>query len=234
MLIQCDAAGLEWRILALLSGDQVAIRELNSGADLHSLNQAELQLPSRLIAKIFLFRTIYRGSGWAFAKDNDFKHVSDDPDFWDKKNEGFYSKYWEIDKCHQQWKSRVMNRQSITGPSGREWKIDLKPDGSPPWTTLTNYPVQGTGADLMAIARVSLRNRLKTGKLQSLLINTVHDSVITDSPKEEVPVVAQLMHDTFNDLPKNMLKLWGITTPIAFPCEVKVGHNLGEMLPYGQ
>lgn len=229
MLIACDASALEWRILALLSNDQVAIEELNSGADVHSLNQAELQLPTRLIAKIFLFRTIYRGSGWAFSKDNDFKHVSTDPDFWDKKNEVFYRKYGGINKCHQEWAVRVSTQKTLIGPSGREWAIPLKADGSLPWTTLTNYPVQGTGADLMALARVSLRNRLKTGKLQSLLISTVHDSLVIDSPKQDIDKVIGMCYNVFDDLPKNVKKFWGMESPIKFPCEIKVGHNLGEM-----
>lgn len=232
MLIQCDASGLEWRILVLLSGDKTAIEEINSGADIHSLNQAALELPSRLIAKKFLFRTIYKGSGYAFAMDNEFKHVSKDPDFWDAKNEGFFSKYWEIDQCHQRWKSKVMNGQPIVGPSGREWMISRKPDGSPPWTTLTNYPVQGTGADIMAIARVSLRNRLRSGKSKSLLINTVHDSIIVDAPKEEITMVAGKMHESFEALVPNMHKLWGIESPIPFPCEIKIGKNLGAMTKY--
>ena len=229
MLISCDATGLEWRILLLLSGDQVGIEEVNSGADIHSLNQQELILPSRLIAKKFLFRTIYRGSGYAFSKDNEFKHVSTDPEFWDAKNAGFYKKYKGINECHMKWQMRVANRKPIIGPSGREWMIPPKLGGDVPWTTLTNYPVQGTGADLMAIARVSLRNRLKTGNLRSLLISTVHDSLIVDSPAEEKEVVIEMMHQTFNNLVPNMKKLWGIDSPIPFPCEVKIGKNLGEM-----
>jgi DNA polymerase-1 len=230
MLVSLDLSGLEWRVLTLLSGDATAIKEINSGADIHALNQAELQLPTRLIAKKFLFRTIYRGSGYAFSKDNEFKHVSVDPKFWDKKNEGFFAKYWEVDKCHQRWKSQVMNGQRIIGPSGREWKIDPRNDGEIPWTTLTNYPVQGTGADLMAIVRVSLRNRLKTGKLKSLLINTVHDSVIADCPKEEVDEVIKLMHDSCKALGPNMKKLWNVESPIPFPGECKIGTNLKDMV----
>jgi len=232
MLVSCDASGLEWRILALLSNDPVACRELNDGADIHSLNEKELQLPSRLIAKKFLFRTIYRGSGYAFSKDNEFKHVSVDPEFWDKKNAGFYSKYKVIDQCHQRWQMRVANRKPIIGPSGREWMIPPRINGDVPWTTLTNYPVQGTGADLMAIARVSLRNRLKAGELRSLLISTVHDSLIADVPEKEVDNVAELMYNTFDSLVPNMKKLWGIDSPIPFPCEIKIGKNLGEQEKY--
>lgn len=232
MLVGVDAAGLEWRTLLLLSGDQVGIQEILSGEDTHAKNQELFKLPSRLIAKIFLFRTIYRGSGWAFAKDNDFKHVSEDPEFWDQKNFEFYNKYKGINECHHQWKARVMNKQKIVGPSGREWQIDIKPDGTPPWTTLTNYPVQGTGADLMSIARVSLRNRLRTLHLRSKLMSTVHDSLICDCPKDEVEVVAKTMKAVFDDNVKNMKKLWGMDSPIPFPGEIKIGTRLGSMEKY--
>jgi len=164
--------------------------------------------------------------------DNDFKHVSSDPDFWDEKNAIFYNKYSGINECHNQWKMQVMNGKRIIGPSGREWRIEPKPGGDVPWTTLTNYPVQGTGADLMAIARVSLRNRLKNGNLQSQLINTIHDSLICDVPDKELDKCVKIMYNVFDTLEENMYKLWGIISPIPFPCEVKIGKNLGEMKKY--
>jgi DNA polymerase-1 len=229
MLVQADASGLEWRILVLLSRDPIGIKEIQEGQDIHKNNQISLNLPDRLTAKKFLFRTIYRGSGWAFARDNEFRHISSDPEFWDNKNAEFYRKYGGIDRCHQTWAVQAANTRMLSGPSGRSWRIDPKPNGDTPWTTLTNYPVQGTAADLMTLARVSLRNRLKTGKLQSLLISTVHDSLVADVCRSEVDKVKELMYNTFNDLPKNISKFWGIESPIPFPCEIKVGHNLGDM-----
>ena len=56
MLIQCDASQLEWRTVLELSRDQVGIDEILKGEDTHSKNQEAFNLPSRLIAKIFLFR----------------------------------------------------------------------------------------------------------------------------------------------------------------------------------
>jgi hypothetical protein len=44
-----------------------------------------------------------------------------------------------------------------------------------------------------------------------------------------LPSVVEAMKETFNRLPQNMEKLWGIKSPIAFPCEVKVGPNLADM-----
>ena len=234
MQVQCDASQLEWRMALLLSRDEVGIEELKQGQDVHGLNQVAFVLPERLIAKRFLFRTIFRGSGWAFANDNDFKHVSNDPDFWDEKNKLFYKKYKGLDQCHTQWAQLVASRTPIRGPTGREWMIKLNDDGSIPWTVLSNYPVQGTSADLMSVARVSLKRRVNSSGLKCSVVSTVHDSIVVDSPKENVDKVAGMMYSVFDDLPKNMKKLWGIDSPIAFPCEVKVGLSLGEMEKYGR
>lgn len=104
----------EWRTLLELAKDQVGIDEILRGEDTHAKNQEAFGLPSRLIAKIFLFRTIYRGSGWSFANDPDFMHVSTSPDFWDDMNERFYRKYSGINSCHTRWKDIVMgDRKSV-------------------------------------------------------------------------------------------------------------------------
>ena len=63
MLVQVDASQLEWRTALELSQDWVGINEIIGGEDTHAKNQAAFGLPSRLIAKIFLFRIIFRGSG---------------------------------------------------------------------------------------------------------------------------------------------------------------------------
>src|SRR5574343_320661 len=128
MLIQCDASQLEWRTALELSKDWVGIKEILEGEDTHAKNQAAFELPSRLIAKIFLFRTIFRGSGWSFANDPDFMHVSTSSSFWDEMNEKFYGKYSNINKKHHEWKNLVMANKPIVGPFGRSWKIQIKRD----------------------------------------------------------------------------------------------------------
>lgn len=47
---------LEWRTAVELSGDPVGLKEILEQQDTHSLNQVAFNLPSRLIAKIYLFR----------------------------------------------------------------------------------------------------------------------------------------------------------------------------------
>ena len=232
MLIKIDAAQLEFRVATWLSMDPVAIQEINSGADIHSNNQHAFNLPDRLTAKVYLFRTIFRGSGWSFANDPAFNHVSDDPDYWDDVNKKFYTKYKGLDQWHHKLAKLSAEQTPIVSPLGREWLV-LPKDGKLQWTVFTNYPVQGTGADLMAIARISLANRLKRMRLRTLLVSTVHDDIKCDAPDDEVERVANTAIEVFKDIPKNVKRLFNVDLPIPFPGEVSVGKDLLNMEKYG-
>lgn len=245
MLIKIDSAQLEWRTAVVLSGDRVGIEEINSGADIHEGNKVAFSLPTRLISKTYLFRTIFRGTGWSFAHDPNFSHVSTDPDYWDDINSKFYAKYNGLDKWHKELAKLVAAGKPIVGPTGRYWKIPLrkkeqrnKKTGKPeivldiPWTVLSNYPVQGTGADFMQVARISLWNRLRQRNLRSLLVSTVHDDLKIDAPDNEVEEVAEMAIQVFKDLPMNVKKLWNWDLPIPFPGEVSVGKDLLNMEKY--
>lgn len=241
MLVAADAAQLEWRTALFLSQDQVGIQEIKNNEDVHEKNRVAFSLPSRLIAKIYLFRTIFRGSGYAFSIDNDFKHVSDDPNYWDNINTQFYKKYSGLNAWHHSLSQVVAMRKPIVSPFGREWLIEPEIKAYTdrfgnvsnkevlPWTKFTNYPVQGTGADIMTVARLSMNARLKKLKLKSLWVVTVHDSLVLDCPEDEWRLVGKILYEVFDDLTINIKKLFNVDLLIPFPCEVKYGESLFNM-----
>lgn len=235
-ILQADASQGEWRAAVQLSHDETGLREILEGQDTHSLNQVAFNLGSgadgRLLAKRYLFRTIFRGSGWAFANDNDFNHFSANPKFWDGVNEKFYKKYHGLDKQHHVWKDIVLSGQPIVGPLGREWLIPLTfqqgREFKIPWTLFSNYPVQGTFADLMTIARISAFNRIKKLNIECKFISTVHDSVAVDCPTHNLQKIADVFYQVFDDLPKNVKKLFHYDWIVPMPCEVKFGPNMKD------
>lgn len=231
-LVQADASQLEWRCAVELSQDEVALKEILNGDDTHSLNQQAFQLPSRLIAKIYLFRTIFRGSGWSFANDPDFMHVSSSAKYWDSVNEKFYSKYHGLDAQHKQWCLQVLEHKPIVGPLGREWLIPIKSGGEfkIPWTLLSNYPVQGTGADIMCIARLSAFRRIRDRNIPCLFVTTVHDSIVIDTPSEYIQEIVDIFHQVFDDLQKNIKLLFKYEWQVPMACECKVGPNMRDMV----
>lgn len=202
------------------------------GEDTHALNQVAFELPSRLIAKIYLFRTIFRGSGYAFSVDPQFMHVSNSPQFWDSVGEKFYAKYHTLDATHKLWAELVTRGQDLVGPTGRAWSIPMgrsyRGDSKVPWTTLTNYPVQGTGADVMMIARISFARRLRLSGIPALLISTIHDSIVVDVEGQYVPEIVAMMYEVFDDLVDNILKVFKYEWLCPLACEVKMGLNMKD------
>jgi len=233
MLLACDASQLEWRTLLELAKDTVGIEEILGEEDTHEKNQQAFGLPSRLIAKIFLFRTIYRGSGWSFSNDPDFMHVSSSSQFWDEMNEKFYSKYDGINRCHYKWKDIVMSGRSIVGPMGRSWscppKHDYKGELRVPWTTLTNYPVQGTGADVMMLARIMAKKRISDAGIDCDFISTVHDSIVVDTRERHLERLKLIFDGVFADLPSRIKQVFDYDWIVPMACESKYGKNMKEM-----
>lgn len=244
MLVAVDASALEWRTLLQLSQDPVGMQEVvdylsgKDPLDVHLKNQQHFKLPERVIAKRFLFRTIYKGSGWAFARDPEFTHVSSDPKYWDNLNEEFYKKYSVIDSTHKAWWEIVKNGNPIIGPTGRSWTIDIVRTNHGelkiPWTTLTNYPVQGTGADVMMIARISFYRRLKLSGLPVLVVSTVHDSIVVDVEDQYISQVVNLFYQVFDDLALNMSRTFKMDWNVPLGCECKFGKDLLHMEKIGR
>lgn len=235
-ICQADAKSLEINCGAYLSQDKIMLDELRSGLDMHTLNQESFGLPSRLIAKVLIFRIMYGGTGYSFAKDSDFISVSTSAKYWENKIENFYAKYTGFRDWHKYIVQTATRQGYLLMPTGRKYNFELvrnyKQELEAPQTTIKNYPVQGLGADLMAIARVSFKRRWDNAGIVGKCINTVHDSIVVDVPTYEVPRVAQLFHDVFRDLPANFQKMFKVEFNLPLRCEVKVGKNMMDMEEY--
>jgi DNA polymerase I-like protein with 3'-5' exonuclease and polymerase domains len=231
MLIQCDAAALEIRVAAYLSQDKTLIQEIIDGVDLHTDNQERFGLPSRLIAKILNFRILYGGNEFSFANDPEFIPISKSKEYWKEVIDAYYNKYEGIGRWHRQIIKEAVETGKVISPTGREYRFQ-RFDGRYRDTQIKNFPVQGTGADIMALARVSFYNRMKKLNYSNcLLVNTVHDSIVLDVDTKTVDVdkILLTMHEVFDDLPKNFEKLFGVKFNVVMACETQVGNNWEDM-----
>ena len=211
--------------------------ELRAGLDIHGINQRVLGLPEgdigRLIAKIFIFRLMYGGSAYSYSKDSDFIHVSSSEKFWQQKIDEFYHKY----KGFAQWHIQIVRDATKNGyldmPTGRRYNYSLvrnfRGELEAPQTTIKNYPVQGLGADVMSVARVSCRRRWQNQNVNGILVNTVHDSIVGDIQQSEVEKAALLFHGVFDSLPDNFKRVFGVEFNLPLRCEVKYGYNSTDM-----
>ena len=233
LLINVDAKALEWVVCAHLARDRTALDEINRGIDQHTENQKALGLPpgkpGRLIAKIFVFRLIYGSVAQGFATDPDFSGTSTDVAFWEELIRKFYKKYPDIELFHRALVKEWKTTGRLTMPTGRTYIFEDTKDFNYLRPKILNYPVQGLGADLMAIARVSLYKRFMKANLKSLLVSTIHDSIVVDAVSEEKDVIIKMIQQTWDDIPHNYEYLFKDTWSLPSRCEISVGPNLKEM-----
>ena len=228
MIIQADIKGLEVVIAAWLSKDKVLYKELNDGVDLHGENQRIFGFPERVIAKIFLFKLLYGAMEYGFANDPDMNFISKNVKYWKKIIDKFYSKYTGIAAWHEKICSQVGKTGMLTTPLGRTYKWDCMQYGSfkIPTTQVKNFPVQGTGADVVSVARVSLHRRWKQAGIEGCLINTVHDSIVADVDKKSVDKTVELMYNVFRDVPTNISRIFNVNFDLETKVEILVGHDM--------
>jgi len=96
-------------------------------------------------------------------------------------------------------------------------------------TELKNYPIQGTGGEIVQIQlgllwRHFVSNDNYGGR--ALLCNTVHDCVWIDSAPEVMLDVARDTKRILESVPESLMRLYGIRSPVPFPVEVEEGDNL--------
>ena len=102
-------------------------------------------------------------------------------------------------------------------------------------TEMKNYPVQGTGGEIVQMQlgllwRHFVANDNYGGR--ALLCNTVHDCVWIDSEPDVVHEVAADAKRILESVPESLERIFGIHSPVPFPCEVEVGNNLYDKQVY--
>jgi len=234
MIVQADFKALEWVTALELSQDSIGIQEYIDGIDLHAENQTLLKLPERRIAKIFLFRLIYGGTGYSYAHDNNFNHVSSNVKYWDRLIEQFYSKYVGLYKWHTRIFSDTARNGQLVIPTGRIYRFspqrDRKGELKWPRTKILNYPVQGYAAELVKIARILLYEYLNgKGLNHGLLISSVHDSLVVDCPNEDTERTCEALHHIIHDLTSRAFERV-FSTKFSLPLrgEITFGYNQKE------
>ena len=232
-IMDADLSQVEWRIPAQMSGDRIMIDEIKNGMDCHSENCKKLMLLpvtklNRYHTKIFNFRMIFRGSAWGFHKDNKMPHFGIKR--WKEIVEAFWNKYKGLDKWHQ-----TIIKHVITGDgtlqifTGRKFKFKLNNDGKYNESQISNSPVQGfAGGDLLPLCAVIIHNAMRKQNLKSFPILTVHDSVVFDTHKDEVDVLADLVTKVMNNLPTYIKSYFGYDWEVPLTGEVNLGVNYGE------
>tara|TARA_A100000172_G_scaffold23632_2_gene13773 strand:- start:3149 stop:5191 length:2043 start_codon:yes stop_codon:yes gene_type:complete len=219
-IIEADFAQLEFRTAAFLAQDSTAMREIDTGFDVHSYTAKVIsdagQPTTRQEAKEHTFAPLFGATGYGRSKAEAAYYKQ------------FVEKYKGIAKWHKKLGDEAVNEGKITNVSGRQYAfpdVVRRENGSVShFTMIKNYPVQGfaTG-DVVPVVLLELDRLLQP--MQSCLVNSVHDSVVIDAHPEEINDVLSiidLLNDNLNDI---IQKEYDIEMNVPLLLESKIGDN---------
>lgn len=219
-IVEADFAQLEFRTAAFLAQDDTAMREIETGFDVHSYTAKVItdagQPTSRQAAKEHTFAPLFGATGYGRSKAEQAYYTH------------FTEKYAGIGKWHQRLAAEALRFLKITNVSGRQYAfpdVARRANGSPThFTMIKNYPVQGfaTG-DVVPVVLNELHRMLQP--LQSVLVNTVHDSMVIDvhpNEKERVLHIIDSLNQNINTLVEDT---YGIKLNVELLLEAKIGPN---------
>lgn len=232
MLINADIKGLEVVVAADWYDDKVLKQEILEQQDIHANNQARFKLPSRLVSKRFKFKLIYGATAYGYYSDSDFIDVGFSQKKWQTIIDEYYAKYTGIGEGHKRDIRFVRENGYLEIPSGRCYIFSptmRRGEWVWPLTQIKNYPIQGFGAELVMLFRIELYRRLKASGLEFCMVQTVHDSVVVDTPKANVPAVAQIMYEAIAKVPELCYNNWSYKFSLPLTIEIQVGNNKKDM-----
>eukprot|EP00808_Paulinella_micropora_P004705 g65508.t1 len=87
-----------------------------------------------------------------------------------------------------------------------------------------NSVIQGSASDIMKLAMLRIQTGLRRGqpRLLARLVLQVHDEIVLEVPKDQVPEVSALLKDCM----ENVL----LDAKVRFPVQIKQGVNLGSLV----
>lgn len=90
--------------------------------------------------------------------------------------------------------------------------------------------MQGFGSDLVMLARLETRKRLRETDLECKLISTIHDSIVVDTPKENVEAVGRILFDAIQAVPKLCKQVFDYDFSLPLTSEIQYGPNKKDMV----
>jgi len=228
-LISFDYSQQELRILAHLTGEEKLIQAFNEGRDVHkttasllfNIEYEQVTKDQRVVAKTINFGIIYGMSSYGMSQGLTIP-VEEAQAFIDT----FYATYPKIRSYYDSYIKQGQINGYVETLLGRRRYVFEYPgkkfiDNSMK-RVLMNFPIQGTAADLMKMAMITLDKEILTKNNDIKMLLQIHDDLVFEVPnnQEELPALI-----------KKIKKIMCEVYPLVVPVEVdaKTGRRWGEM-----
>ena len=226
VLVSADYSQFELRLAAILSSDQTLIDDFNNDIDIHTKTASEaFKVPfdkvtkdQRRAAKVINFGILYGMSVKGLA-DAAKMPISEAKRFIDN----YFTLRAPIKKKLESILTQARELGYVETFYGRRRPTpDVKSSNfvirQAAIRAAENMPIQGTEADLMKRAMLTVDNKLPKG---ADLIMQVHDSLIVECDASQADSVGQILKSTMESVAPEL--------PIKLSVEITKGHNWGEI-----
>jgi len=134
-----------------------------------------------------------------------------------------------------QWQAPTGTLYSWRSWDAKKWQRErgIQESFSPP--EMKNYPVQGTGGEIVQLTLGVLWRwfvAYNNFRGLALLVNTVHDCVWVDMHPNVVSIVIPGMKRIMEAVPQLLKLKFGINCPVPFPVDAETGPNMLDLHHY--
>lgn len=227
VFIDADYSQIELRILAHISNDDMMQQAFKSDQDIHATTASqvfhvapdEVTKLMRSRAKAVNFGIVYGISDYGLSQDLNItrKEAKEYIDNYLHKFEGvhqFMKEIVEIGKAQGYVETLFRRRRYIPELSAKNFSVRAFGE-----RIALNMPIQGTAADMIKKAMITVYKQLKQHRYQSKLLLQVHDELIVEAIQDEEEEIKKLLVETMES-----------ALPLSIPVKVEVetGENWYE------
>ena len=201
-IFSSDYSQIELRVLAHISGDENMQEAFKTGADIHAstamkifnLDSPDEVTPNmRRQAKAVNFGIVYGISDFGLAQNIGITR---------KAAKKFIETYFESFPGVHKYMTGIVELAKKQGyvetlfhrrrylPEINSKNYNLRSFAE---RTAMNSPIQGSAADIIKIAMIRMQKMLREKGLKAKMLLQVHDELIFEAPKEEIPVLKELV-----------------------------------------
>jgi len=184
VFVIADFSQIELRIAAEYVQDENMLRAFREGRDMHRYTaslvlekpEMEVSKEERQLAKAMNFGLIYgisaRGLSEYARSSYGVELEIESADIFRKK---FFKHFSAFKRWHDRVKEELKENKEVEGSTlmGRPYKATT-------FTDAVNYPVQGTGADLLKLAVLMFDVEIRKKGIDARIVNLVHDEIVVE------------------------------------------------------
>jgi DNA polymerase-1 len=200
-LLSADYSQIELRLLAYFSGDPLLTRAYQNNEDIHTLTASEvfgvpaetMDKETRGRAKAVNFGIVYGISAFGLAAQLGIPQSEAKAYI-----ERYFARYQGVKAFIEKTLNQTRREGSVRTMFGRVRPIPDIESRNPNQRgfaerTAINTPLQGTAADLIKLAMITIDRKLTERKLKTRMVLQVHDELLFEVPADETAEIEELV-----------------------------------------